>query len=475
MKQSQWTIAALVLAVMVFALTFASNYLGRSPTTASVNPDEDQPPLELEFPLGRSAPTDGSRLEQEEGIASHRDFWFVNRNPSGVIMGLDRTNCKCSEVEAYLLPAGDAPEARRLIAGRWPVPVLEVVPEMPPEIRFFALAELQGRISGLRGARLKKEVQQIEVPAGAVGLLRLHWSGERPGRDSRLEANIWMGNARRGRLATLDVRLVFYEPIRVKVINDPYNLEDDDLQKGVVRTVYAWSSTRQDFQVEARLSSVAPSPTAEPLEIGPPVKLTPEERAELARANAAESTPSNDLTGQVLCAYRIPVKLRPVSADGKTPFPIGPFARNVLISSRDARVDQKSVTVGGRVKGLLEIAGKAVIDESGGIDFLTFRKDNGKKETVVLESEAPGLVLEVDTARTAKFLAASLRTDAKRKGDRTQRWYLQVEVRPGQALGTFPRRDSRYEDSAVYLKAITDPKKPPRPIRISVRGNASLD
>src|SRR5262245_53227337 len=121
MKQAQWTIAALVLAVMVFALTFAVNYLGGTAAGPGEPGAAAKRVLELDLPLGKFAPEDGlSRLEQEENVPGHQDFWFVNRNAEPVTMGLDRTNCKCTEVEAYLLPAEQSDFATSLLDGKLP-------------------------------------------------------------------------------------------------------------------------------------------------------------------------------------------------------------------------------------------------------------------------------------------------------------------------------------------------------------------
>src|SRR5262245_28968734 len=92
MKQTQWTIAALVLAGLVFGLTFAVNYLGGTANNPTPDGDNFKPPLEVEFPLGKVYPGDGTRLEQEENVPGHRDFWFVNQNADPVTMGLDRVN-----------------------------------------------------------------------------------------------------------------------------------------------------------------------------------------------------------------------------------------------------------------------------------------------------------------------------------------------------------------------------------------------
>jgi len=459
MKQTQWTIAALVLAVMVFGLTFAVNYLGGT-DSAKGDPGDVKPIVTVEFPLGVEYPQDGARLEQEENIPGHRDFWFVNRNDEPATVGLDKTNCRCSEVEAFMLP--DTPltaQLALLLQGRQNHSGPAVVLGLWREPLLAAAAQ------GLQGVRLKKdEVPSVQVPAAAVGFVRLHWTGEKTGQP-RLQAILWMGSPDSGRTAPLQVQLTVHEPVRVKLGgNESAVLTDADLQQGVTRTIYAWSSTRRSFQLEARLSTVS-SAAAEPVEVGKPEPLGPEELRELAKQNS--EAPAGKLDGSVLCGYRIKVTLRAVSADGKTPFPVGPFGRRILLTSRDAGVVDKAVVISGHVEGVVRVA--ETDTEAGGVNFSTFRSSKGKKKMVVLESEVKGLKLEVDTERTAKFLSASVRLDARRGEE--ERWQLLIEVLPDKARGPFPRSEEGYKDCAVYLKAL-EKGKPPRLVRVAVQGIA---
>jgi hypothetical protein len=140
----------------------------------------------------------------------------------------------------------------------------------------------------------------------------------------------------------------------------------------------------------------------------------------------------------------------------------------VVIATPEVDGEPKSVPISGRVRGLIEIGSD---DEGGDLHFRVFPRRTGKRESVPLYSEVPGIKLEVDRSRLPAFLNATLVTD-KGSGDNRQLWTLRVEVLPNKASGPFPRKDPLYEDSAVYLKA-SIPGKPPRYLRVAVHGTAS--
>jgi hypothetical protein len=250
-------------------------------------------------------------------------------------------------------------------------------------------------------------------------------------------------------------------------------LREDALGSKTTRGIICWSSTRASLRLEAK-DGRGLDPYHDPFFVGKPEPLSSEEIGKLEKMNRED----NDITweGRVLCAYRIPVTVLAVSKDGKTPFDIGPFLRHVIVSSPDVpSAETKQVTVTGRVSGIVDIGSS---DESGAeIDFTTFPRLQGKRESVAVQSDRADLELAIDDKRTSKFLKATLR---KPDPDR-QEWKLTVEVKPGEAFGDFPRmRDPLFEDSAVYLTATFsvadtkgEKKKTTRPIRIAVKGTAN--
>jgi hypothetical protein len=468
MKQSQWVLAAGVLAVMVFGLTFAVNYLGSNdPAGGAATSGENKSLLELTFPVGKAVPAEaglGARLEHEEGTPGQQDFWFENRNTEPVTMGLVKTNCRCTSVEAFVLPVERADAARKLIAheggGTW----------FDSSAVFFqpALALFQ---EGLTGSELKQQVASIDVPAGAIGWVRLKWSGEKTGNKSSLEANLWMGDANKGKLATLSVALIFHDALRYKLDPDEaMDFQDEALAKGMAtRTIYCWSSTRPKFRLEVTPGG---NPSG-PFEIGAVQPLDADARENLAKANWANASTRDVYGGSVLCGYKVTIKLKSTSADGKVPFPLGSYYLGVLLSSPDIEGHSKQVVLVGKVTGWVEV----VNNDRYVIDFDTFKRSVGKHLTIRLDSDHKDLDLKFVRERTPGFLAATVTLERKGSEDEPKRWRLEARVLPGKASGPFPRReDPAYADSAVYLRAEKGSKggkKETKIIRIVVKGVAS--
>jgi hypothetical protein len=394
-------------------------------------------------------------LDCEHKVGGYHDFWFVNEQEQAVKAGLDRAapRCKCSRVELTVLPperrtralAAEAALRGVAAAGRWQA--LLAGPGL--------YAALQ---RGLEPVELKQR-EETTVPAGAIGWVRLGWDGRRLGPD-RLSAVLWVGNPERPP-TTLGAVIFVHDPVKVENELPVGTLSNDELPRTV--SIVAWSSTRPRLNLAARVNGTRSS-ARDPFEVGRPQPLTSKELAELEKSvNTAQ--PSGQ-AGPVLCAYRIPVTLRKVSADGSTPFDIGPFVRWVVVGEAD---ESLTVRVFGRVRGLVEVRGEST---SGMVSLSVFLRSRGKKVKVMVQSDAQGLTLKFDRARTPAFLAARLGAP-ERVGMRGRSWTLEIEVLPERALGMFPRReDPLYEDSAVYLEARQE-GKPTRPIRIPVVGTAN--
>src|SRR5579871_690880 len=109
MKTSQWIAALVALMVVVFLVTFFTNFVGKSSSVdEDVSATEDLPTLtffERTYPY-RGAFDNG---EQEHRRPGHQDYWFVNNNDEPVRVGAVSKSCKCQGVEVYVLPEGYRP------------------------------------------------------------------------------------------------------------------------------------------------------------------------------------------------------------------------------------------------------------------------------------------------------------------------------------------------------------------------------
>ncbi len=476
-KQSQIILAVAVLIVMVFIVTFAMNYLGGG---AKPTPIDDRPPpprRELAF-AWKVFPPDGlSSIDREHRASGHVDYWFTNPHDAALTVGLVKENCKCTEVRLFYLPEDGH---RRLVSdavalfgvGAAPLPLRgPAVGISPVALHALALPTLQ---KGASEFKLLRDREAVTVPAKAVGWIQLGFKGEKPGPIS-LQAVIWTEHKETGGKANLESRVTFHEAIRVLPTLQVGALREPDLASGVTRYITCWSPTRSRLNLDARPAFVRRGgDKGDPFHVGKAEPLGPEEIGQLQRdiVVAAENDPLGigGPVGQVLSAYRIPVTLKAVSDDGRTPFDIGPFRRRVVISSPEVDAEPKSVVVLGRVQGLIELGGTGAEEEGGEVNFRVFPGNQGKRERITLSTDVPDLKLAVDEERTSAFLKAKL--DPLPASGATQRWRLTIEVLPGKAFGPFPRKDDPgFEDCAVYLKAAVG--KEVRPVRIAVGGMAS--
>jgi hypothetical protein len=483
MNRVQWIVAAGLLAAMVFFGVIAVNYLGggtdntdqsAGDSSAEVTflTSQDGPPQPLRPPL---PPTFDFAVEGEEKARNHRDFWFFNHNDQAVRVGVQK-GCQCSSVDVGVLPVHDQAGLAAATVGCG-----TQGPTVATTAFFLTLAGMQTGKDVLTYELLNKS-ESAPVPAGAVAWLRLNWIPEKAG-PKILDATLWVDSEKTGKTVTLSVRTVTYEPIRVVAISHDGTrrpevlglgiLRDEDLQKGLTRYLWCWSSTRTEFRLEAHRGRASGNAASDPFEVGTPEPLTEKELRTLEWENntskaTADATPSH---GRVLSGYKGPVTLRAMSADGKTPFDLGPFHRQVVLTSPDLSHDKlvKGVTVAGRVRGVVEVGND---DQGGDINFRSFRTQDGARESITLQSEVPGLKLKVNQKRTSEFLTARL-SGSTQVGEGRQAWTLRAEALKGKAFGTFPRRgDPLFEDSAIYLEAVV-PGKPPRSIRIPVRGTGN--
>jgi hypothetical protein len=196
--------------------------------------------------------------------------------------------------------------------------------------------------------------------------------------------------------------------------------------------------------------------------VGKPVLLNAAEKAKLEKQES-------ELPGSLRCAWRVPVTLRAVSADGHTPFELGQFQRWVVLSSPDEGIEPMRVLVSGRVVGDVTAAGD---DDAGRVIFGNFKhKDGTAWRRVLLESDAPGMELKLEKDRMPKYLEVRLRPPEASASGGHQTWRLEVKVKPNAARGPFPRQeDPAYGDSAVYVQIVG---KTPRSLRIPVSGTAN--
>jgi hypothetical protein len=458
MKRSQWIGALAVLVLMVFVITYALVFLDPGGEGDGKAPEKGQPPPQLTFEE-RFHPTPAGPKEFVKPIAQEArdtrhnfdDFWYENTNDTAVTVGLADSNCgRCLEVTLFVLPAADKERTAWLRA--WYAAGTEEAERR--------LKELEARAQSVV---LEKGGAGAEVPAGAVGWARLRWStAETSPAPQGRQAKLWFGSPAHPMFA-LEALVHVREPLRaagdqVRKLGPGGQLRPEDLPFRE-QDIVCWSTTRRELRLTASvLGPARVAPDSDPFTVGAQQVLPADGYARFA--DQVREWP-------VLVAYRVPITLARVSADGKRPIDYGPFRRFVLLSLEGEKAAEAvRLCFECRIAGPLEVGGPG---EDGSVRFSDFARSKGATRSVVVRTERPGLELTVDTTRTSEFLEAKLPPKPEVAEDGSRTWVLQVTVKPGAVRGRFPDpNDPRARDSAVYLRIAGDE----RAHRVPVSGNA---
>ena len=161
-KTRQGIIALGVAVVLVFGGTFLANYLhgGKSAGRATA------PQARLTFADLETNFPDLSQLPavEEIGEPKSHDFWIKNDNPTPLPVGVFSETCQCTHVWLYIAPAD------------WK--------EIPKDAdREKAMKDLGALVQPTELKDKDHGDTAVSMPAGAVGVLRLEWKGNRLGAE----------------------------------------------------------------------------------------------------------------------------------------------------------------------------------------------------------------------------------------------------------------------------------------------------
>ena len=205
-------------------------------------------------------------------------------------------------------------------------------------------------------------------------------------------------------------------------------------------SVYCWSFTRAAFDVKVHEKDKDPCIECET------TAIDPEDVQHLAGKDAPP----------IRTAYRIKVTVH--SSRGDRSLDMGPFIRNLDITSTSQESWQGNVRVTGTIEGNIRVVSE------GGKDVVSledFRASKGAQKSVALEADGDvTLTLE---SKAPSYLGVKLEEIAEER-ERQEAVESAVTVPPDRADGRMPM------DSGVVLKTN---EQPPRRIRIPVRGHAS--
>ncbi len=431
---TQGIIALVVAAALVFGGTFVVNYLHGGKGVAPVAAPQARltfADAETNYP-GKAEPPS----EQELGESKSHDFWFRNDNAAPLPVGVFSKTCQCTHVELWVAPAD------------W-----KTIPA--PDDREKSVKELEGLTQPTE--LMDRETNPPSVPAGAVGVLRLRWKGDRPG-PKDLAAVLWMGEKGLGPQQRFLIRTVFIGPMRVT----PGEFDIGSLQQEKLTfktSIPCWSSTRKEFPLDVEVVQNRLTNESNPFTVGKPVPFKPEDFARMRK------DPRN---GDVLSGYMVPIELLKVSRDKTTPFDLGLFRQRIELKMDEDHKAQVVVT--GMIEGDLRIVGADAVNP---VHFPAFDRTTEASQPVVVESGADVASLTLDEHRTPAFLGVEFPAKAEVNGDRKV-WQLRVKWKPeSDAEGVFPRDAEGYRDSAIYIKPVyAQPGAAAPALRIPVNGKA---
>lgn len=453
MKPTQTALLLVALVVLVFAVTFASMYIQRTPTNPRPKKEDTAPALSLTFARTRypeprnpqkDRPEDAEQpLVSEFGQGAHFDFWFTNDNDEEVRVGLNEKNCTCSNVKLFIAADGWRKQLAATAGQRHGLMSHIVLPAV------VTAGADAGAFHELRMSQPPQKGEGVVVPARAAGLVRLSWEGRRGTaavQGQPLNAELWTQTP-----GTVGVRLLIaallVDPIHV----DTTSVSVNEMGPGDAKTatVHCWSSSRPHFDVEIR------SVTDNPLVVCHKEPLTEADALELARAERQRARVKREPPRPVLSGWRIAVTVHESSKDGKRRLDEGPFTHTLILAPVGIRTEHREVAVHGVVRG-------DVIVEGGGVVKLEpFAARVGTSRQVVLTSEGPDLSLKLDDSHPPpSFLKVKLAKEGAGS------WRLTLEIGPNAVSGSFPRAG---RDSAIYLKI---EGKDGRRMRIPVTGTA---
>lgn len=456
MKSAQW-MAVFILAMMVGGITFVMVYLGNNRSNSETPPT----PASLTF-VAKQFPQKGEKaLTTEVNQRGYHDYWFRNESGQDVPIGLNEKGCTCSEVEVFLAPESWAPRLVDEAAGRFLRGTSALSPRPSDALRDLAAPYAPAQLPEEEAqSTLLTRDNSFSVPAGAFGWVRMSWRRKNPEAVPNLHAELWMSQ-RGGTASTrLDAGVLIARPVEVnkEMTLGPYTLRD--LEKGQKTWILCWSLTRPTFhiQVEPVHSGKAES---DPVEIGQPVALSD------ADLRHIEKSSEKLHMVRLLSGYRVPVTVRARAKDG-TAIEWGHFRRFVNLTSDDDGIEPVEVKLIGEVHGDVTVGSGT---EGGAINLGPFVRSRGTRGEIVLQTDAPGIDLELDKAHVPEFLEAKFPDKPETSPGGHRLWVLEVKVRPNAARGEFPRaEDPVYHDSAIYVKTKTEPR---RTIRIPVTGVAN--
>jgi hypothetical protein len=466
--------AILIVIVLVAVLTFVRQMTGRD-AAADVDKVSTAPSVRLTFPdLGLETTCDYVMYSK-----GHQDFWFRNTHPNALDVGLLNKSCDaCTGVSiAVLSPDTMSSPADWKQFQTWAVstraaliglgtqgPLVELLPATR-DIRDMHEQYLEKlHWHPLERADLRYGMPSVTVPAGALGVVRVAWEAKKEvyTDNYHLSIELWSQTAGssepRSNGPSLSIPLKFVRALRLepeetnKYVGDVWN----GRQATYPQDFKVWSSTINDFRLEAKSDSPCVVSTVRP--------LTREEILALERAKNAA----------VWCAYAVHVTVYD-EREGHQ-LDLGPFAHHLHLIATTRGGEKLSggnlpdIILKGAVRNdMLTVTSPAPTSGqepiNGRIDLGSYPAGRTKTVDVTIETKDPQMKVKLDKLDPPE-LTKYLQVKGPQKttnGGPAPTWDLPVTVLADAPSGGLP------EGSAILL-ILDAPGRSPRGIRVPIKG-----
>jgi len=168
----------------------------------------------------------------------------------------------------------------------------------------------------------------------------------------------------------------------------------------------------------------------------------------------------------------VPITASYTVPGGKDLMELGPFSRQIeFIITKNNQKDLESETrvearITGKVEGEFRILDA---EQRGRLSMGVFQRGLGAKKELKIETDLPGIDLELDMPKTTAYLKVKLVPGWPQDVSGRRTWKYSIEIAPNSVSGPFPRDDEFFRDSSFYLKSQGNAS---RSIRVPVEGRA---
>jgi hypothetical protein len=400
----------IVLVGIVFGIAYVTQYANKGKSGKIDEPIDDNQPRAKVDPLrfnGLQAvwdPDDPVAIADVEiGKEAHYDFWFHNPNDVPVTIGLKKKSCTCAGIQIGRFTDANWSQWQKSkgTSGGW-----TLVRDWSKLIQSVAWEAL------LIGESEKRSVAP-QGPHRRREILRVRWEAKQ--REEPVVQLTFEIAHEIGKQVVISEFSARYTVVPVLTIG-PQQVELGDIPQGDKRSMecFAFSTTRDEFNIELKMGPDAADAANPCFELTNPVKLSRDELVVLPKTLGSQYERLRPKSG-----YKFTVTVWEVRGDRQ--LDLGPLSRRLDVSVAGVG-NALSVPVHGIVRGEVEVLGA---DSRGRISLGSFKADREMTQSVTLMTRNKDYDLKIESI-TNSAIKASLTVEPEIEGKK--RWRLTVTI-----------------------------------------------